>query len=69
MKNKECGGFMLGIRVGLKHVLVSEYCQQFELIVIEIQAGNKGICLITGYGPQENWDDKNKIQFYRALEK
>ena len=24
---------------------------------------------MTGYGPQENWDDKERLPFYTALEK
>ena len=69
-KNKEGGGgSMLGIHVGLQPVLVAEYCEHFELIVVEIQAGKKDICVITGYGPQKNWDDKDRLPFYTALEK
>ena len=68
-KNKDSGGSMLGIHVGLQPVLVSEYNEQFELLVVEIIAGNQSTRVMTGYGPQENWDDRDRMPFYTALEK
>ena len=53
-KNKEKGGTLLGIQIGLKPVLVKEYNDTFELLVVEVKAANKDIRIITGYGPQEN---------------
>ena len=68
-KNKDNGGSMLGIHVGLHPVLVSEYFEHFELIVAEIHVANINIRIITGYGPQENWEDKDRLPFFTALEK
>ena len=68
-KNKEHGGSMIGVHVGLKPVLVKDYDEQFELIVVEIKIGNKSIRVITGYGPQEIWKPSEKMDFYVALEK
>ena len=59
---------MLGIHTGLQPVLVSEYSDKFELIVVEVQIGNKSIRVITGYGPQESWDSSERIPFFTALE-
>jgi hypothetical protein len=59
---------VLGIHVGLKPVLVKEYSDKFELIVVQIQAGNKEIRVMTGYGPQEHWSDNDRMPFYTALE-
>ena len=68
-KNKEHGGSMLGLHVGLNPVLVEEYNTEFELLVVEIEISNTRLRVITGYGPQENWEDSERMPFYRALEK
>ena len=67
-KNKDQGGSMLGIHMGLQPVLISEYSDSFELLVVEIVTGNQSIRVMTGYGPQENWEDKERMPFYTALE-
>ena len=66
-KNKEQGGSILGVHESLKPVLISEYQEEFELIVIETKIANKNIRIITGYGPQEH--DTEKMKFFNALEK
>ena len=67
-KNKEKGGSLLGVHVGLEPVLISEYSETFELLVVEIKLGNKSIRVITGYGPQENWAHHDKTPLYNALD-
>ena len=67
-KNKEKGGTMLGIQIGLKPVLVKEYNETFELLVVEVKIADKDIRIITGYGPQENWIHTEKTPFYTTLE-
>ena len=67
-KNKEMGGSMLGVHVGLKPVLIQEYSETFELIVVQITVAQNVMRVITGYGPQENWDKHSKNPFYNALE-
>ena len=37
-KNKEKGGSMLGVHENLKPILIEEYSDTFELIVVEIKA-------------------------------
>ena len=68
-KNKEKGGTMIGINENLKPVLIEEYSDTFELIVVEIKVEDKEIRVITGYGPQENWETSEKMPFFVALEK
>ena len=68
-KNKEKGGSIIGIHESLNPVLISEYNETFELIVVEIEINNKNIRVITGYGPQEGWKDEDRSQFFIALEK
>ena len=67
-KNREHGGSLMGIHKKLEPVLIEEYCDTFELIVAEIKVAQKGIRVITGYGPQENWSDEEKMPFFVALE-
>ena len=68
-KNKEKGGSMLGVHVALQPVLVQEYNDIFELIVVEVKIGDKEVRVLTGYGPQESWDINERSSFYNSLEK
>ena len=67
-KNKEQGGSMLGIHMGLQPVLIKEYNTDFELLVVQIKAADKVIIVMTGYGPQEHWKDHERLPFFTALE-
>ena len=67
-KTKEKGGTMIGAHKALKPVLIMEYNETFELLVIEINVANKDIRIISGYGPQENWSEDEKKPFFEALE-
>ena len=68
IRKKVKGGSMIGVHKALKPVLIEEYSCDFELLVVEIQIANKDIRVITGYGPQENWPEKERIPFFLALE-
>ena len=67
-KSRMKGGSMLGVHVDLNPVLVKEFSDDFELLVVEVKAGNTLIRIIPGYGPQENWDYKDKTLFFEALD-
>ena len=67
-KNKEKGGTLLGIHVGLRHVIISEYITLFELLVVEIKIGNTQLRVIAGYSPQENFIPAEITTFYTTLE-
>ena len=67
-KNKEKGGSMLGVHVGLQPVLIQEYNDTFELIVVEVKVADRDVRVISGYGPQENWDLEERTPFYNSLE-
>ena len=54
--------------MGLQPVLIQEHNETFELLVVEIKIANKEIRVITGYGPQENWESNERTPFYIALE-
>ena len=65
---KEGGGSMLGVHVSLKPVLISEYIDTFELLVVEVKVETKCKRILTGYGPQENWEIDVKMKLFTALE-
>ena len=60
---------MMGVHNSLSPVLISNYECDFELIVVETKVGRKQIRLITGYWPQEDWDDEHRAPFFMALDK
>ena len=62
------GGTMIGAHKGLKPVLISELNDPFEILVIEIEVGNKEIRIMSGYGPQESWTSQQREPFFRVLE-
>ena len=68
IRKKHNGGTMIGVNKALKPVLISEYSEDFELLVVEIQIRNKDIRIISGYGPQESWSESERMPFFIALE-
>ena len=67
-KHKKKGGTIIGVHQSLKPILINEYNDTFELLVVEIQIANREIRIISGYGPQENWTPENREPFFQALE-
>ena len=53
IRKKEGGGTMIGAHNSLKPILIEEYSEDFELLVVEIEIDKTKICVISGYGPQE----------------
>ena len=51
IRNKKNGGTMIGAHKAVNPILVAEYSEDFELLVVEIQIRNKEIRIISGYGP------------------
>ena len=68
IRKKSKGGSMIGAHKALKPVLIKEHSDEYELIVIEIKIRNREIRVITGYGPQESWNEEQRIPFFVALE-
>ena len=69
IRNKVKGGTILGAHEALEPMLIQEYSEDFELIVVEIKIKNKEIRIMTGYGPQECWSETERMPFFVALEK
>ena len=59
---------MLGVHVSLIPVLISEYSDTFEPLVVEVKVETKWIRILNGYGPQENWKIDVKMKLFTALE-
>ena len=68
IRKKQKGGSLIGAHKALNPILISEYSEDFELLVVEIQIINKEIRIMTGYGPQESWPEAERIPFFIALE-
>ena len=60
---------MIGVHNSLKPMLITEYSDDFELLVVEIEAGINQVRIISGYGPQESWTESERLPFFLALDK
>ena len=69
IRKKEKGGTLIGAHKALNPMLIQEYSEEFELLVVEINVKNKEIRIISGYGPQESWNEVDRMPFFIALEK
>ena len=63
IRKKVGGGSILGIHESLNPHLIVVYEEDFELIIVETKVENKDIRFITGYVPQESWDESEKLPF------
>ena len=68
IRKKQKGGTVIGVHKAFKPMLIEEYSDSFELLVVEIQIRNKEIRIISGYGPQETWKEEERLPFFQALE-
>ena len=68
IRNKQKGGTMIGVHKALNPVLIEQYEGDFELLVVEIEIAKEQIRIISGYGPQENWTEADRLPFFSALE-
>ena len=62
------GGTLCAVHEDLNPKLIEEYNNPFEMLVVQIEVQNKSIRVITGVGPQENWDEDKRTPFFIALE-
>ena len=68
IRTKPKGGTMIGVHKALNPVLIIAYETDFELLVVEFEAAKRHIRIISGYGPQENWSETDRLPFFLALE-
>ena len=51
IRKKQNGGTIIGINKALNPMLIKDYSDEFELVVVEIKLHNKEIRIISGYEP------------------
>ena len=68
IRDKQNGGTMIGVHKSLNPMLIKEYNKEFELLVVEIEISKHKIRIVSGYGPQENWSEEDRLPFFLALE-
>ena len=59
---------MIAVHEDLKPKIVVEYNDPFELLVVEVETDTSNVRIMTGVGPQENWDETKRMPFFIALE-
>ena len=62
------GGTLIAVHEDFNPKLIEEYNKEFELLIVEINTQERNIRVISGYGPQENWEEDKRLPFYIALE-
>ena len=67
IREKYNGGTIIGVNKALSPMLIKAYSDDFELVVVEIKINNKEIRIISGYGPQETWNEADRLPFFLAL--
>ena len=67
-KSKRKGGTLVGVHKSLNPVLIREYSEDFELLVVQIKVNKTQIRIISGYGPQETWLEPLRSPFFIALD-
>ena len=69
IRKKVGGGSLMGVHNSLNPKLITLYDEEnYEMIVVEAKIGSKEIRFITGYGPQENWSEEEKLPFFVTLD-
>ena len=68
IRKKAKGGTIIGAHKALEPVLIQEYSNEFELLVVEVKVSNREIRIMSGYGPQESWPENERMPFFLALE-
>lgn len=59
---------MIGVHKALEPIMIEEYSEKFQLLVVEATINNKNVRIISGYGPEESWKPEERLPFYQALE-
>ena len=68
IRKKKGGGTLVAVHEDLNPKLIEEYHDEFELLVVEVSTQEMCIRVISGYGPQENWEEEKRLPFFIALE-
>ena len=68
IRKRKGGGTLIAAHKDFQPKLIEEYSDNFELLVVELITEEKEIRIISGYGPQEIWDEEKRLPFFLALE-
>ena len=68
IRKRQKGGTLLAAHKSLDPILIEEYSEDFELLVVEIKMGGLDVRVMTGHGPQENWNKDDRMPFFMKLE-
>ena len=68
IRKKKFGGTMIAIHQDLNPKLIEEYSDDFELLIVEVETKDSAIRVMSGCGPQENWEEEKRILFFLQLE-
>ena len=63
IRKKQKGGTLIGVHKRLDPILIKEYSDEFELIIVEVKLGERYVRIMSGYGPRENWKLDDKCHF------
>ena len=69
IRKKQKEGTLIGAHKSLDPILIEEYSEDFELLVIEVKVDGKEIRIISGYGLQENWPKEERTPFLMLLKR
>ena len=68
IRKKVKRGTLIGVHKSLDPILIDEFSEEFELLVVDVGIRNKYVGIMSGYGPQENWNIEERMPFFRAIE-
>ena len=68
IRKRKGGGTLVAIHDDFNPKLVKEYSDDFEILVVQINTEENNIRIISGCGPQENWEEARRLPFFIALE-
>ena len=67
-QDSDGGGLAIGVSDDIKSTLVREGDDKREVLVIQIELGQRQVRIIVAYGPQENSSRDKKEEFWKFLE-
>ena len=63
------GGLFTAVKEDLNPVLVAQGDEDTEIVVVEADLGTKKVRIVNGYGPQEDDDIQDILNFWQEMEK
>ena len=67
-KNKKGGGLLTAADEDIDPVLIETESEDTEIMTIQVKAGNQNIRIINAYGPQEDDETKDVLNFWQEME-